>query len=225
MIMSHEDIVREYKAAKTPMKQIGILADQNLCKNREIVDILLEAGCEVPKVYTKTKEKKEDPVMPGAEVPTNFDEKSFEDLQKAMDEADKEAMRTFEVPDSADTNIDYMPPLSNRVYIADPAIEDMSPEQLKQKLRDALGSVVKYEFEFLDYTKRIKSLMDGIRMLSQIYTEVDLSSTGSEAVMQTVTAFAADINLSLFSLECSIKDMDKIVANALQPQETAEDGE
>lgn len=221
MNMSHADIVREYKAAKTPMKQIGILADQNLCKKREIVDILLEAGCEVPKVYTKTKEKKEDPVMPGTEVPFNFDE-GFESLQKAMDEADKEAMRTFEAPDSADT--DYMKPLDNSGYIADPAVEDMSPEQLKQKLRDTLGSVVKYEFEFLDYTKRIKSLMDGIRMLSQIYTEVDLSSTGSEAVMQTVTAFAADINLSLFSLECSIKDMDKIVANALQPQETAEDG-
>ena len=204
------------------MKQIGILADQNLCKKREIVDILLEAGCEVPKVYTKTKEKKEDPVMPGTEVPFNFDE-DFESLQKDTDEADKEAMRMFEAPDSADT--DYMKPLDNSGYIADPAVEDMSPEQLKQKLRDTLGSVVKYEFEFLDYTKRIKSLMDGIRMLSQIYTEVELGSTGSEAVMQTVTAFAAEINLSLFSLECSIKDMDKIVANALQPQDKHQSGQ
>lgn len=57
MIMSNADIVREYKAAKTPMKQIGILADQNLCKKKDIVEILMKEGCEVPKFYTKQKEK------------------------------------------------------------------------------------------------------------------------------------------------------------------------
>lgn len=44
-------IVREYKAAKQPLKQIGILADLNGVDKSEIVRILREAGCELPKQY------------------------------------------------------------------------------------------------------------------------------------------------------------------------------
>jgi len=37
MEMTKDQIIMEYKQAKAPMKQIAILADQNLCKKKEIV--------------------------------------------------------------------------------------------------------------------------------------------------------------------------------------------
>lgn len=51
MVMSNAEIVREYRQAKAPMKQIGILADENQCTKKEIVTILLEAGETVPKNF------------------------------------------------------------------------------------------------------------------------------------------------------------------------------
>lgn len=67
MEMTRSEIVAEYKAAKVPMKQIAILADQNLCKKKEIVAILLEEGCEVPRQYLP-KEMRPAPVKEPAEV-------------------------------------------------------------------------------------------------------------------------------------------------------------
>ncbi len=51
MTMTNEEIIREYREAKTPMKQIGILADENQCSKKEIVDILLAAGEQVPQNF------------------------------------------------------------------------------------------------------------------------------------------------------------------------------
>lgn len=67
MEMTKSEIVAEYKAAKVPMKQIAILADQNLCKKKEIVAILIEAGCDVPKQYLP-KEMRTAPAKEPAEV-------------------------------------------------------------------------------------------------------------------------------------------------------------
>lgn len=53
MIMTKDEIVRDCKAAKAPQKQIGILADLNASSKKEIVEILREAGCELPAYYTK----------------------------------------------------------------------------------------------------------------------------------------------------------------------------
>lgn len=87
MTMTAEEIVREYRQAKFPEKQIRILADQNSCGVSNIREILLAAACELPrsrkakdeapnksdgawKVYdpkTKTLEKPEDlnrPILP-----------------------------------------------------------------------------------------------------------------------------------------------------------------
>lgn len=55
MIMTNEEILREYRQARYPMKQIGILADENQCSRREIADLLLAAGAEVPGQYMKKK--------------------------------------------------------------------------------------------------------------------------------------------------------------------------
>lgn len=51
MTMTDEEICREYREAKTPMKQIGILADENQCRRERIVEILRAAGMELPAVY------------------------------------------------------------------------------------------------------------------------------------------------------------------------------
>lgn len=61
--MTNEElaIVREYKAAKQPLKQIGILAELNECSKEEIVRILREAGCDLPKQY-RPKAIKDAPV-------------------------------------------------------------------------------------------------------------------------------------------------------------------
>ena len=53
MTMTNEEIIRDYREAKAPMKQIGILADMNCCTRKEIVAILVDAGLKVPKLYQK----------------------------------------------------------------------------------------------------------------------------------------------------------------------------
>ena len=57
MTMTNEQIIADFKAAKSPMKQIGILADMNCCKKQEIVEILKAAGVDLPKNYTGTRKK------------------------------------------------------------------------------------------------------------------------------------------------------------------------
>lgn len=49
--MSPDEIVRDYLAAKLPLKQIKILADLNCVDKSVIVKILREAGCTLPKNY------------------------------------------------------------------------------------------------------------------------------------------------------------------------------
>ena len=49
MVMSNDEIVTEYRQAKAPQKQIGILADLNRCSKQEIVAVLAAAGVELPK--------------------------------------------------------------------------------------------------------------------------------------------------------------------------------
>ena len=54
MIMSNEEICREYRQAKDQKKQIGILADQNKATKSAIVEILRASGEKVTGNY-KTK--------------------------------------------------------------------------------------------------------------------------------------------------------------------------
>lgn len=48
MTMTDEEICRDYRAAATPQKQIGILADLNQCSKERIKQILVAGGCELP---------------------------------------------------------------------------------------------------------------------------------------------------------------------------------
>lgn len=72
MIMAAGDIVREYIQAKQPLKQIGILAEENLCDKKEIVAILRAAGCNLPQQYDqswrKAKKQPETGAQPEAEA-------------------------------------------------------------------------------------------------------------------------------------------------------------
>lgn len=67
MIMTHDEIVADYKQAKHPMKQIGILADLNGVKKDEIVAILRDAGAELPGNYNKKPKEKPIPHIPDCE--------------------------------------------------------------------------------------------------------------------------------------------------------------
>lgn len=61
MIMSREEIIKEWKMAKSKTKQVHILADMNCCKVADIKKILIEEGLiEAPKsakkpIITSTK--------------------------------------------------------------------------------------------------------------------------------------------------------------------------
>lgn len=91
MIMSNEEIVREYRQAKAPMKQIGILADENQCRRGKIVEILQEAGIELPAVYRKKARTEERPA--GTQAPSvNFADSSLPEGAKDGDaNGDEEA--------------------------------------------------------------------------------------------------------------------------------------
>lgn len=72
MVMTKEDICREYRLAANKVGKVKILADMNLCTKQQIADILIEDGQEVPKWYLKkTKEEtpKEEPKEEAVEIP------------------------------------------------------------------------------------------------------------------------------------------------------------
>lgn len=62
--MSEQEIVNEYKNAKKPQTQIAILADQNSCDKKTIVNILELNGCELPGNFKRKKKE-----TPEAEAP------------------------------------------------------------------------------------------------------------------------------------------------------------
>ena len=68
MTMTDQEIIREYREAKTPLKQIGILSDENQCSRGKIVDILRAAGVELPAVYREKARTEERPA--GAQAPS-----------------------------------------------------------------------------------------------------------------------------------------------------------
>lgn len=61
MTMSNEEICRDYRTAKVPTRQIGILAELNQCSKDTIKKILVEGGCKLPGNMTVPGEKKPKP--------------------------------------------------------------------------------------------------------------------------------------------------------------------
>lgn len=73
--MTNEEIIRDYKQAAAPMKQIKILAELNQKSTKEIVQILKEAGCELPEQYDKKPKVEKAVVEPelAVENPNSLD--------------------------------------------------------------------------------------------------------------------------------------------------------
>lgn len=59
MEMTPEKIASEYRQAANKQKQIKILAELNLCKQREIVQILLDLGEPIPSVWHEKLQRPE----------------------------------------------------------------------------------------------------------------------------------------------------------------------
>lgn len=61
MVMTNQEIVRDYQQAKSPLKQIAILAECNVCEKQQIVEILAAAGCALPGQYQSYVQKAAQP--------------------------------------------------------------------------------------------------------------------------------------------------------------------
>lgn len=61
MTMTNEEICRDYRQAKKPMAQIGILAQLNNCGRDKIVQILKDGGEELPGQYKPKPKGKRKP--------------------------------------------------------------------------------------------------------------------------------------------------------------------
>ena len=70
MQMTKDEILRDHRAAKSKQNQIGVLADLNCCKARDIVNVLLEAGEHVPGNFLPGQRRKK-PDVPVAATPTS----------------------------------------------------------------------------------------------------------------------------------------------------------
>lgn len=85
--MSHGEIVLSYKRAQSRSAQIGILADLNECSKKEIENILLAAGQELPKRKARQKVEKQ------KEIPEAISKllmSRIEELDTIIHEAEKE---------------------------------------------------------------------------------------------------------------------------------------
>lgn len=83
--MTNEEICRDYRMAKSRVKQIGILADLTGKPRKEIIRILQDGGCELPgNVVKKPKEQPKEPPKTVAEKePMPASVKSEDDLLRA----------------------------------------------------------------------------------------------------------------------------------------------
>ena len=86
MQMTTDEILRDYRAAKSKQNQIGVLADLNCCKARDIVNILLEAGEHVPGNFLPGQKRKKGAAV--AAMPMLDTESQYDAVMK-LDRAQK----------------------------------------------------------------------------------------------------------------------------------------
>ena len=99
MTMTAEEIVREYKQAKYPEKQIRILADQNSCGQSNIRAILEQAGCELPRAGRR-KKASSPPESEGHITKFSLEAKEFETEDDSMKE-DTAPLTVLPAPEGA----------------------------------------------------------------------------------------------------------------------------
>lgn len=204
MIMSHADIVREYKAAKTPMKQIGILADQNLCKKKEIVEILLKEGCEVPKFYTKAKEKKEDPAQEAADINVGTKE-------QAPDVADINVGEIGSEPVAGDTNVLTKKLEQAPVQIAVSGEKEsvMDKANTGNKICELVKGAQEIVADIQIERMAIEKTCEALRNLCAVY-ECKMSEEGRNAIVFAIASLTDAISNTIASMHDSTSELDVI---------------
>jgi len=118
MTMTAEEIVREYKQAKYPEKQIRILADQNSCGPSNIKAILEQAGCELPRAGRR-KKASPPPESEGSIAKFSLETKESEKGDESMKE-DTAPLAVLPAPEGAG---DYQDDLSAPVTPTEPIPE------------------------------------------------------------------------------------------------------
>lgn len=93
--MTDDEIVRSYQQAEDKKKQLKILAELNLCKTDDIVNILKGAGEEIPEKAVRRKRKTfslED--LPEVEVAQSQEDITFRDPEPQVAPAVKNVQET-----------------------------------------------------------------------------------------------------------------------------------
>ena len=141
MIMSDNEIVRNYQEAKNKKAQIEILADMNCCQKKDICEVLSNNGVEIEgKAPEKRGRKPKSLILsdmrlePEKIAPTNgIRKKLAEDLQKEKDKADPVRDQVMiELKDKA------------------VALETQRNTDLKKTLEDILNGAFEDELNLLD---------------------------------------------------------------------------
>lgn len=89
-MMTNEEIIRDYKQAAAPMKQIKILAELNQKSTKEIAQILKEAGCDLPGQYDKKPKVEKAVAEPELAVENPFDSEIVRELVRQKIELENE---------------------------------------------------------------------------------------------------------------------------------------
>lgn len=114
--MSEQEIVNEYKAAKKPQSQIAILADQNGCEKKTIVNILELNGCELPGNYKKKKK-----VQPLEELGLHYARKAAAEVFDTIAE-ETQKLQTEPVPETITLAAAYIKAAAYDAIVDHPAL-------------------------------------------------------------------------------------------------------
>lgn len=88
LLMDEGEIIREYRAALDPRKQIVILADQNCTTTKEIAQFLLDRGEKVDRRLLSTGVRKK---KPAPEAKPELTEEQKAKFEKILDSVDEQA--------------------------------------------------------------------------------------------------------------------------------------
>lgn len=139
--MSEQEIVNEYKNAKKPQTQIAILADQNSCDKKTIVNILELNGCELPGNFRKKKKVllEEDPEEP-YRPPFVIKEASEEapDFAKVQPEPANEEPKEEPLPTSVQIKLAALRAIDNMVS------EDFGDERGRSIFAERVAGILEF---------------------------------------------------------------------------------
>ena len=150
-MMSDLEIASEYRQAKTPLKQIGILAELNGCERQEIVEILRVQGCELPARYQEKQPKEplqEDTFQDYAEIGKAEEPRDIMRLANLAYERMIEAQRTACRLCNLLSGDDFTPTKTGE------------PENLRDMLAENLMAAA-YVAELLEQARRVLEGGDG----------------------------------------------------------------